>query len=267
MRRGLARLVPGAFYFAAMVFSLISVTTVTAAEKVFPLPAGYVSDFAGVMDAPSVERLASLLAKIENSGIAEVAVVTIPSFEESGFADIEGAAVKLFEEWEVGKKGKDNGILILASMKEKKVRIEVGYGLEGQIPDGAAGEIIRNGIIPYFKKQQFGGGLYNGVLLVAERISADVGEKGRKIASKGFTNDDIVNIIVLAFVILGILAAGVMNGRRRSHYYRRGYGRDTGFWSAGGGGFGSGFGGFGGSSGFGGFGGGVSGGGGASGGW
>lgn len=257
----------------ARVFFLLSLTALLmtslafAAEKVFPPPAGYVSDFAGVMDAPSKERLSVLLTKIAKSGVAEVSVVTIPSFEESGFADTEEAAVKLFEEWGVGEKGKDNGILILAAMKERKVRIEVGYGLEGLIPDGAAGEIIRNGIVPYFKKQQFGDGLYNGVLLVAERINADVGEKGRKVASKGFTNDDIINIIVLAFVILGILAAGVMNGRRRSHYYRRGYGSDTGFWSAGGGGFGSGFGGFGGGGGFGGFGGGMSGGGGASGGW
>jgi uncharacterized protein len=168
-----------------------------AAEKVFPPPVGYVNDFAGVIDAPSKDRLSSLLTKVEKSGVAEVAVVTIPSIEEYGFADIEEAAVRLFEEWGIGKKGKDNGILILAAMKERKVRIEVGYGLEGQIPDGAAGEIIRKGILPYFKKQRFGEGLYNAVLLIAGRIDVEIGEKGREVETKGFTNGDIINIIVL----------------------------------------------------------------------
>lgn len=252
------------FILAFLVFILILPAGANAAKKVFPPPVGYVNDFAGVMDASSKERLSSLLTKIEKSGSAEIAVVTIQSIDELGFADIEEAAVRLFEEWGIGKKGKDNGILIIASIKERKVRIEVGYGLEGQIPDGAAGEIIRKGIVPYFKKQGFGEGLYNGVLLVAERIKADVGEKGKTIDSKGFTNEDITNIIILAFIILGIVIAGIMNGRRRGHSYR-----DTGFWGYGNGGFGGG--GFGGSSsdfgGFGGFGGGGSGGGGASGDW
>lgn len=250
-------------FFLLSLAAILIASLAFAAERVFPQPSGYVSDFASVIDAASEERLTSLLAKIEKNGAAEIAVVTIPSFEESGFADIEGAAVKLFEEWGIGKKGKDNGILVLAAMKERKVRIEVGYGLEGEIPDGAAGEIIRSGIVPYFKKQQFGDGLYNGVLLVAERINADVGEKGGRRGSKGLTNDDIINIIVLALIILGILTASAINGKKRRHNY---YGNGR-FWSAGGGGFGSGFGGFGGGGGFGGFGRGVSGGGGASGGW
>lgn len=243
---------------------LLSATLAAAAEKVFPAPVGYVNDFANVMEPSSKERLSFLLTRIEGSGAAEIAVVTIPSMEELGFADIEEAAVKLFEEWGIGKKGRDNGVLILAAIKERKVRIEVGYGLEGQIPDGAAGEIIRKGIVPFFKKQRFGEGLYNGVLLIAERINADVGEKGRKAEPKGFTNDDITNIIILAFIVLAIMTAGIVNGRRRRHYYSRNY--DTGFWGYGGGGFGGGFGSFGG-GGFGGFGGGMSGGGGASGEW
>jgi len=169
------------FILASFIFILIFPAGANAAKKVFPPPVGYVNDFAGVMDASSKERLSSLLTRIEKSGAAEIAVVTILSMEKLGFADIEEVAVRLFEEWGIGKKGKDNGILIIASIKERKVRIEVGYGLEGQIPDGAAGEIIRKGIIPYFKKQGFGDGLYNGVLLIAERINVDAGEKGKKI--------------------------------------------------------------------------------------
>ncbi len=252
------------FILASLIFILILPAGANAAKKVFPAPVGYVNDFAGVMDASSKDRLSSLLTKIEKNGSAEVAVVTIQSMEELGFADIEEAAVRLFEEWGIGKKGRDNGILIIASIKERKVRIEVGYGLEGQIPDGAAGEIIRNGIVPYFKKQGFGEGLYNGVLLIAERINVDAGEKGKKTDAKDFTNDDVINIIILAFIVLAILTSAAFNSRRRFgsmgqayHRARHPYG---GFWgSGGGGGFGGG--------GFGSFGGGMSGGGGASGSW
>lgn len=241
-------------------------TGTKAAEKVFPPPAGYVNDFAGVIDSESKTRLTALIESIKKKSTSEVAVVTIQSIEELGLAGIEEAAVKLFEEWGVGKKGVDNGILVIAAIKERKVRIEVGYGLEGQIPDGAAGEIIRTGIVPYFKKERFGEGLYNGVLLIAERINADVGEKGKRIDSKAFTNNDITNIIFLALIIIGILAAGIMNGRRRgtSSYNNTFWGHGSGGFG-GGGGFGGRFGG--GSGGFGGFGGGGSGGGGASGDW
>ena len=97
-----------------------------------------------------------------------MAVVTLESFEPYG--SIEQAAVALFEQWGVGKKGKDNGILLLAAMKERKLRIEVGYGLEPIIPDGLAGEIIRISIAPRFKEGRFGDGLYSGAAVVAERV-------------------------------------------------------------------------------------------------
>ncbi len=247
------------FYLLPFVFCLLLLTGTNAAQKVFPPPTGYVNDFAGVIDAESKTRLTRIIEVINQKTTAEIAVVTIGSMEELGFAAIEETAVKLFEEWGVGKKGKDNGILIIAAIKERKVRIEVGYGMEGEIPDGAAGEIIRTGIVPYFKKQRFGDGLYNGALLIAERIKVDVGEKGKRTDSKGFTNDDIINIIILSLILLGIVAAGIVNSRRRGYYNDGG-----GFWGYGGGGFGGGFGSFGGSGGssdFGGFGGGGSGGG------
>jgi uncharacterized protein len=250
------------FILAPLVFIVILASAANAAQKVFPAPDGYVNDFAGVIDAESKGRLTALVETINKKSTAEVAVVTISSMEEFGFATIEETAVKLFEEWGIGKKEVNNGILVVAAIKDRKVRIEVGYGFEGQIPDGAAGEIIRRGIVPYFKKQRFGEGLYNGVLLIAERINADVGEKGKRETSKGFTNGDFVNIIILAFIVIGILIAGIMNSRRQ-RYYDNG----TGFWGRGGGGFGGGFGSFGNSGGFGGFGGGESGGGGASGDW
>lgn len=250
--------------FALSIF-LVFAAGAGAAEKVFPQPAGYVNDLAGVIDADSRARLTRLIDSIKQKRSDQVAVVTISSLEQLGFGSIEEAAVKLFEEWGIGKKGADNGILILAAIKEKKVRIEVGYGLEGEIPDGAAGEIIRTGIAPYFKKGRYGEGLCNAVLLIADRIKADIGEKGKRIGPKGFTKNDTTNIIILVLILLGILVAAIMNSRGRGNHFR-----DNGFWGYGSGGFGGG-GGFGSGSrdsdSFGGFGGGGSGGGGASGDW
>src|SRR4030067_3350792 len=111
-------------------FIMQIVTRTSAADKVFHPPSGYVNDFAGVIDAEYKRWLNSLIEEINSKSTAEVAVVTIRSFEEYGFAGIEEAAVKLFEEWGVGKKGVDNGILILAAIKERKARSAGGAGLE-----------------------------------------------------------------------------------------------------------------------------------------
>lgn len=238
----------------SLLFVLLLPAIVDAARSVFPAPVGYVNDFAGVVDGDSKTKISNLTDSIAKKGIAEVAVVTIPSIQELGFAGIEEAAVRLFEEWGIGKKGKDNGILILAAMRERKLKIEVGYGLEGQIPDGAAGEIIRKGMAPYFKEKRFGEGLYNGVLMVAERLNIDTGERPRQVDSKGLAFENILLIIIVLVWIFFTVARMSMFGRSG----RRGY-YDGGFWTTGGGGFGG--------DSFGGFGGGGSGGGGAGGDW
>lgn len=106
----------------------------------FPQPVGYVNDFAGVIDDESKKKMEEIIKFIEEKTGAEIAVVTIKTLEGES---IEMFANKLFQQWGIGKKGKDNGVLILISLKEKKIRIEVGYGLEDILPDGLCGEIIR----------------------------------------------------------------------------------------------------------------------------
>jgi uncharacterized protein len=190
-------------------------------------------------------------------------VVTIPTFEP--YATLDEYANELFKSWKIGKAKEDNGILLIVAQKEKRIRIEVGYGLEEIIPDGLAGEIIRNQIRPYFKDGKYGLGIRAGVQSIVEVISSKKGipldRKGGKGNKSILDNPNFFDGIVLVLVLLFLISRFLFSPFSR----RNGPG---GFWGSGGGGFGGGFGGFGGGGGgFGGFGGGGSGGGGASGDW
>ncbi len=222
----------------------------------FPRTQGYVSDYANLLDARSRSQLNGLLERLERKTSSELAVVTLPDI---GGEDPEGYAVKLFADWGIGKKDKNNGVLILVAVKERKIRIEVGYGLEGALPDGLCGQIIRERMEPAFKKQQFGQGLIAGTLAVATIMAKEAGvsleDLGgrsapmpvRRPASRGSMLLRLLFFIIMIPIIIRnpwllLLFMGGMGGR--------------GGWS--GGGFGGGFGGFGG---------GMSGGGGGGGGW
>ncbi len=153
------------------IFSFVHVLT-GAADIEFPKPLGYVSDYAQIISPAQNSRLTSLIEELERKTSVEIAVVTISTLEG---IPIEEYAVKLFEQWGIGKKGKDNGVLILVAMKERKVRIEVGYGLEGTITDGMAGRIIREKTVPSFKKGDYGAGLFKAAITTANLIAENYG--------------------------------------------------------------------------------------------
>ena len=230
-------------------------TTSFAADK-WPSPQGYVNDFANVIPADQSQTLEAFLAMVEQKTGAQISVVTTPSIEG---ADIDGAASDLFKTWGIGKKGKDNGVLILASIQDRLLRIEVGYGLEAVITDGQTGTIRRDDINPYFKQGNYGQGLMNGAAAVAQLIAANEGvslNSSVQVQTPVQTGRSNVGFWIKVFLILFIIIFNfIFRGRR-------------GFWGGyyGGGWGGGGFGG-GGGGGFGGFGGGGSGGGGSSGSW
>jgi uncharacterized protein len=214
-------------------------------------PAGYVSDFAGAMNASERAATERLLTELKQKTGAEVAVVLLPSLEGGQIDDF---ATRLFERWGLGRKGKDNGVLLLGATQEgrgNRLRIEVGYGLEGVIPDAAAGRILDTHVLPAWNQRQYGAAMAGGAAAIAQRIAVDrdvtlsgVPEYIRRASKKrGFPLGNI--ILLLIFIPLAIrhpfLAMMLLSGGR------------GGF---GGGGFSGG--------GFGGFGGGLSGGGGAS---
>jgi len=144
----------------------VTVAAVVRAAEL-PKPAGPVSDFAGVLNANVHTELTSLIREIEQITTAEIAVATVNALEGM---TVEEYANRLFQEWGVGRKAVDNGVLVLVAPKERTMRIEVGYGLEPILPDGLAGEIIRTDFLPAFKNNDYNLGILTGVRHIARIV-------------------------------------------------------------------------------------------------
>jgi uncharacterized protein len=216
-----------------------------AAVPHYPSPQGYVTDAANVIDVASKQSLEQQLSDFERQTSIEIAVATVPSLEGE---TVEDYAVGLFKQWGVGKKGKDNGVLLLVAPNDRKVRIEVGYGLEEKLPDGLSGQIIREDILPPFRQNNIPVGIDAGVVSIIKVLGGQTLSPPAD-SSPAFPLRDVLLLIFMLALILMRMRIGFLG--------MGGYGSYGSF----GGGFG------GGGGGFGGFGGGSSGGGGASGGW
>jgi uncharacterized protein len=215
-----------------------------------PTPYKYVNDYVGVLDSETVEKIVAVGKELEKKTTAQVVVVVVPSL--SGLT-VEEYANRLFREWGIGQKEKNNGVLLLVAMSDRKVRIEVGYGLEGAIPDGKAGRILDEYVIPYFKEGEYDKGIYYGYLAIAKEVAREYGVEITGTSDLPERGTDISGLSIIIIVIAFIIFSSIMG--RGGRWYR-------------GPRFPGGFGGSrGGSGGFGGFGGGSSGGGGASRGW
>jgi uncharacterized protein len=142
------------------------------AEVTYPDYSTMVNDFTGTLDPGWKSSIEDLCIKVRDETGAEIGVAVISDLQG---ITIEEYAVKLFEKWGVGKADKDNGVLLLVSMQERKVRIEVGYGLEGVITDLEAGNIINDIIVPRFKENDYNTGVYDGVYALASEIYKDQG--------------------------------------------------------------------------------------------
>jgi len=227
----------------------------TLADVQFPILSGRVVDRANLLSKQTQYHLTELLQQHEDQTSNQLVVVTVPDLQG---LTIEEYGYQLGRHWKIGQEGKDNGVLLIVAPNERKVRIEVGYGLEGALTDALSANIIHTKILPRFKTGDFDGGVTAGV----ESIIAAV--KNEYVAEPTDSDDNhrlalLVGLFLL-LVMLQLFGASVLGGPAGGGTYRRG--RYGGYY--GGGGFGGGFGGGGG--GFGGGGGGF-GGGGASGGW
>lgn len=230
-----------------------------AGAQNFPAPIGFVNDFAHVIPGDVEAQITALATELEQKTGAEVTVVTIDSIGDYDYVDY---SIRLFEKWGIGKRGKDDGVLIFLTVKERKARIEVGYGLEGILPDITAGRIFRNYMVPELQRNDFGAGLLAGVRVIVGVIAEDAGVEitgairpsySRRSEENGFSLTTLIIIIIILIILArsGLLGPMLYSGGLGGGRYRGG-GWGGGF---GGGGFGGG--------GFGGFGGGRSGGGGA----
>ena len=236
---------------------------VCADEPQYPLaPDGYIYDGAHIINPADSAKITQLFIELQNKTTAQVAIATVPSTTPES---IEAYAVKLFSRWGVGQKGKDNGVLFLIARDDRNLRIEVGYGLEGALPDAICKKVISNIILPDFKNSNFSGGILKGataiVSLVAKEYNVAITGDENDILNRLGTSGNNELFWLILFILVVVIVIGMSGGSSGSGGYRGG-----GYWQGGGsGGFGGGFGG--GSGGFGGFGGGMGGGGGASGRW
>jgi len=121
-----------------------------------PRPRGYVTDLAGVLPGEFVDSLELALAAYERDTSNQIAVLVVPTLAGD---NLESFSLRVAEKWRLGQAGRDNGVLLLVAMAERKIRIEVGYGLEGAIPDSLAGQIIRREMAPKFRQGDFAGGI------------------------------------------------------------------------------------------------------------
>jgi uncharacterized protein len=253
---------------AALILCLASV----ALAFNFPPQTGRVVDQANVMSAQSRNDLEAKLKDLENKSGIQLVVATVKSLEGS---DIETYANELFRNWKLGEAKKNNGVLLLVAPTEHKVRIEVGYGLEGTLTDALSSVIISSAIVPRFKANDFTGGIERGVDGIVSVLSGDTADWQPKPSVRAEDSPQLSNelftilfVLIVIFVIWSLIRGG--GGTSSGPYARRGGGMiflpTGGSWGSSGwsGGFGGGGGGFGG--GFSG-GGGWSGGGGASGSW
>jgi len=251
--------------FILILFILLFLSPAASAVN-YPQLRGFVTDNANMIGPAYANNIAQLAAKIEQETTVEIVVVTIESLEGES-KDM--YAVKLFEQAGIGKKDKDNGLLILISKQEREYRFEVGYGLEGIITDSMKVNIGDRIIVPNFKNGEYGRGIYEAMLVIEELLKGNE-EVISKYSMSQTQNQEIpawIPFIFFGFIILFFILSSMGRRGNNGGYYggSGGFGRG-GF---GGGGFGGGFGGgrSGGSGGFGGFGGGRSGGGGFGGKW
>ena len=232
-----------------------------------PAPTARVNDYASVLSADERGRLERFLADREAATGAQMAVAIFRSLEGENVEDV---SIRLAERWRLGQKGLDNGVILVAFLDERRVRLEVGYGLEPLIPDAVAAAIIRDVITPRFREGRYAAGLEGAARAVYERVGE--GKAAGRARRNNQPNVPVVGFFVLLAIIVGMFAwesLSLQRRQRRLHYTLGSSGAyvPTGtMWGGfmGGGGFGGGGGGGGG--GFSG-GGGSFGGGGASGEW
>lgn len=174
-----------------------------------PLLTGRVTDNAGVLSAETSARITALLKSHEDSTSDQVAVLTIASLDGE---PLESYSMHVAETWQLGRKGKDNGVLLLVVRDDRKVRIEVGRGLEGNLPDITCGRIIRNVMIPRFKEGDYDGGVSAGVEAILASLAGSysppeeepaVADTGTRIMAGG-----IFTVVVGLFTVFVLFIRG-----------------------------------------------------------
>ncbi|GAM11504.1 hypothetical protein OR1_03820 [Geobacter sp. OR-1] len=192
-------------YLAVSIFFLMQ-GVLFAAEV--PALKGRVNDYAGLLSPTAVQEIDALLADLERSDSTQVVVLTVPTLDAE---PVESFGIKVAEAWKIGQKGLDNGAILLIAKQERKIRIEVGRGLEGKLTDLLAGRIIRDEIAPYLKQGDFDSGVKAGVAAIAKVVRGEYQAKDKardlRTAKKGFHPSlTLIVFLLVAIVFLGSIS-------------------------------------------------------------
>lgn len=182
-----------------------------ALAQTYPSPAGYVNDFANIISSSVENQLETDLTEFDQSTSNEIAVVTLESLEDDV---IENVAVELFAQWGIGKKNKDNGVLLLIAPNERELCIEVGYGLESVLTDSRAGTIIRTIITPEFKQDDYDTGIVNGVNAIKTAVTSDPTLYDQS-ETASVDSHEIGGVIYFGLIILIIYASAFLGRSKR----------------------------------------------------
>ncbi len=181
-----------------------------------PAMNGPVNDYAGLLDSAEKRQLTDFLTNLSDTKGIQIAVLTLPSLEGD---DLERFSIRTVEQWKLGKKGEDNGALLLIAVAEKKIRIEVGYGLESTLTDMQSGSIIRNIIAPAFRSGNYGKGIIGAVQKMANLAAGgDAGEVDEEYASEISDEDPAAAsrssaIVLFLFFVFMMIAMNRRRGR------------------------------------------------------
>lgn len=217
---------------------LFSTTTLANTFKV-PALRGPINDYANIIDESTERSLDNVLRQVKNSTGTQIAVLTVDSLND---IPIEMASIEVTDKWKLGNKDTDKGVLFFISKNDRKLRIEVGQGLEGDLPDAYSKRIIDQAVVPFFKEGRFSDGISNGVVAILKRTNPELkslpthqtsrSARGKKKKSSFSTLFEIFIFILIIF----------FTRSRRGFFLGGGSYRGGG--GFGGGGFGGGGGGF-----------------------
>lgn len=200
---GSARPAAAALRMAALaVAALVLLAGAAWAQLSFPALTGRVVDDAHVLSPATRAALDAKLAAQEAKATDQLVVATVPSLEGTS---VEDYANRLFRHWQLGQAKKNNGVLFLVAPTERKVRIEVGYGLEGILTDAVASTIIRTAVVPAFKAGDMAGGIVKGTDAILEILNLDPDEaraRARALEQPGMTEEEVDNLIFLAVMVI-----------------------------------------------------------------
>ena len=252
-RRGMSSRSENAIHlFAALVF--LFAINARAAEVIPPKPAGYFNDYAGVVSKEAASRFNEQLAQFERDTSDQVVVAVFPKMQSD--SDIADYTQRVAQAWGVGQKDRRNGVVLFVFIQDRKMFIQVGYGLEGALPDATAFDITERHIKPLFRTGNYEAGLATGIDLIFKAVRGEYKGSGKTVAESRGVTGAVSNILPFIIFIIVLMLLSRLTRKAGGYGYSSGGGGPIfipsggGGWSSGGGGGGGGgFSGFGGGGG------------------